>query len=64
MKPQHLSPKQNYIIFFIKAHFCYLSYIMWMALFSWVLIFVYLRKIKHLWGSKFVAIVFFFKIHT
>ena len=35
-----------------------------MALFSWVPIFVDLRKIKYSWGSKFVVIVFSFIIHT
>ena len=36
------------------------TWILWMALFSWVPIFVDLTKIKHSWGSQFVAIVFSF----
>ena len=39
-------------------------YILWMALYSWVPIFVDRMKMTHLWGSKFVAIVFPFIIHT
>ena len=38
--------------------------VQWMALFSWVPIFVDLTKMTHSWGSKFVAIVFSFIIHT
>ena len=37
---------------------------LWMALFSWVPIFVDWTKITYSWGSKFVAIVFSFIIHT
>ena len=38
--------------------------ILWMALFSWVPIFVGRTKMTHSWGLKFVAIVFSFIIHT
>ena len=38
--------------------------LLWMALFSWVPIFVDLTKMTHSWGSKFVAFVFSFIIHT
>ena len=36
---------------------------LWMALFSWVPVFVDWTKMTHLWGSKFVARVFSFKSH-
>ena len=38
--------------------------ILWLALFSWVPIFVDWTKMTHPWGSKFLAIVFSFIIHT
>ena len=38
--------------------------ILWMALFSWVSIFVDLTNMTHSWDSIFVAIVFSFIIHT
>ena len=38
--------------------------VLWMALFSWIPIFVNETKITHLRDSKFVALVFSFKIHT
>ena len=38
--------------------------ILWMPLFSMVSIFVDWTKITHSWGSKFVAIVFSYIIHT
>ena len=38
--------------------------ILWTAVFSWVPIFVDWTKLTHLWGSKFVAIVFSFIVYT
>ena len=40
------------------------SLILWMALFSWVLIFVDWTEITRSLGSKFVAIIFSFILHT
>ena len=37
--------------------------ILWVALFSWVPIFVHVTKMAHSWGSEFVVIVFSFIIH-
>ena len=42
-----------------KNHSLYRWQILWMALFSWVPIFVDLTKITHSWGSKSVAIVYY-----
>ena len=40
------------------------SSLLWITLFLWVPTFVYWIKMTHLWGSKSVAIVFSFIIHT
>ena len=47
-----------------NGHCCWYRLILWMALFSWVPIFVDLTKMTHSWGSKFVASCFSFIIHT
>ena len=57
-----VSYKATYTDSDLKTFQCQSSRL-WMALFSWVPIFVDWTKITHSWGSKFVAIEFYLMIH-